>query len=54
MHSLSTVYEAVVALIGEVPNGMEPVVYVFCMVFSLFLLNSVVSILGAVFMGKGR
>lgn len=51
---MSTVYEAVVALVGAVPQGMEPVVYVFCMILSLFLVNCVMSIFAAVFRGHGR
>lgn len=38
-------YEAVVNLIGEVPVGFEPLVYVCCILVLLFLLNSVFSIL---------
>lgn len=51
---MSTIYEAVVALLGDVPSGMEPVVYVFCMVLSLFFVNCVMSVFASVFMGKGR
>lgn len=38
-------YEAVVNLIGEVPVGFEPLVYVGCILVLLWLLTSVFSIL---------
>ena len=41
-------YEAVVSLIGEVPVGFEPIVYVSCMLVLVWLLYSVFSILWSV------
>ena len=41
-------YEAVVELIGEVPVGFEPLVYVACILVLLWLLSSVFSILWSV------
>ena len=41
-------YEAVVSLIGEVPAGFEPLVYVACILVLLWLLSSVFSILWSV------
>lgn len=51
---MSSIYEVVVALLGEVPSGMEPVVYVFCMIIALFMVNCVMSVFASVFMGRGR
>ena len=36
-------YEAVVSLIGEVPAGFEPLVYVACILVLLWLLSSLSS-----------
>lgn len=41
-------YEAVVSLIGEVPVGYEPLIYVLCALILLWLLSSTFSILYAV------
>lgn len=41
-------YEAVVNLIGPVPVGFEPLLYVACVLVLLWLLSSVFSILYAV------
>lgn len=41
-------YEAVVNLIGPVPVGYEPLLYVACVLVLLWLLSSVFSILYAV------
>lgn len=38
-------YEALIELIGEVPTGFEPLVYVFACVVLLWLLSTVFSIL---------
>lgn len=38
-------YEEVVSLIGDVPVGFEPLVYVGCIVVLLWLLQTVFSIL---------
>lgn len=38
-----SIYEAVISLIGDVPTGTEPIVYVFCMILALFVTNSIVS-----------
>lgn len=38
-------YEAVVNLIGEVPLGYEPLVYVACILILLWLLSTTFSIL---------
>lgn len=38
-----SIYEALVALLGPVPTGTEPIVYVFCMILALFVVNSVIS-----------
>lgn len=41
-------YEAVVNLIGEIPVGFEPVVYVGCLILLLWLVNTTFSILFSV------
>lgn len=38
-------YEAVIALIGEVPVGFEPLIYALCIPVLLWLLSHVFSIL---------
>lgn len=38
-------YEAVVNLIGDVPVGFEPLVYIACAVLLLWLLNTTFSII---------
>lgn len=42
-------FEALVNLIGEVPVGFEPLVYVFACIVLVWLLSSVFSILWSVF-----
>ena len=51
---MSSVYEAIVAFVGDVPSGMEPVVYVFALILSLFFVNCTISILSALILGRGR
>ncbi len=41
-------YEAVVNLLGPVPTGYEPLLYVACVLVLLWLLSSVFSILWSV------
>lgn len=41
-------YEEVVALIGEVPQGFEPLVYFGCIMVLLWLLNLVASVLWSI------
>lgn len=41
-------YEEVVALIGDVPQGFEPLVYLCCLIILLWLLQFVSSVLWAV------
>lgn len=36
---MATIYESVVALVGTVPSGCEPIVYVLSCVVLLFLLQ---------------
>lgn len=38
-------YEEVIALIGEVPTGFEPLVYLFCLLVLLWFLQFVSSVL---------
>ena len=45
---METIYAAVVELIGEVPAGCEPLVYVFSCVVLLFLLQQAFGIVYAV------
>ena len=45
---MASIYEAVVELIGEVPAGCEPLVYVFSCVVLLFLLQQAFGIVYAV------
>lgn len=40
-------YEALISLIGEVPVGFEPLLYVLCVPLLLWLLSQVFSILWA-------
>lgn len=47
-----TIYNAVVALVGDVPAGAEPLIYIFCLIFALFMLDSVTSLFVAIFRGK--
>ena len=49
-------YEAVVELIGPVPVGFEPLVYVACILVLLWLLSSTFSILHSVlgWLGGGK
>lgn len=42
-------YQAVVDLIGDVPAGFEPVVYVVCIVLFSIIVLSALNIVGAVF-----
>lgn len=44
-------YNAIVDFIGTVPAGMEPVVYIFSMLVTIFLLNSFVSFVFTFFKG---
>ena len=41
-------YEALVSLIGDVPVGFEPLVYIFACIVLLWLISSVFSILWSV------
>lgn len=41
-------YEALVNLIGDVPVGFEPLVYIACVLVLIWLLSSVFSILWSV------
>lgn len=45
---ITTIYDAVVDLVGIPPAGLEPLVYVMSCVFLLFLILSAFSFIGAV------
>ena len=47
-----TIYQAVVDLVGTPPTGTEPLIYIFCLLVALFLMDSITSFLVAVFRGK--
>lgn len=38
---MNTIYDAVVRLVGDVPSGAEPIVYVFCLILCLFMIDFV-------------
>lgn len=44
-----SIYQAVTALLGDVPTGTEPIVYIFCMILCLFLTNSIISFIFSFF-----
>lgn len=44
-------YNAIVNFLGVPPAGVEPIVYIFSMIVTLFLLNSVVSLFFTIFKG---
>lgn len=45
---MQSIYEQVVAIVGEVPAGFEPVVYLACLFILVFLLSTGFRILFAV------
>lgn len=51
---MSTLYQAVISAIGPVPTGAEPIVYIFCLVLLMFLLNGCLSIVNSAFGRQGR
>lgn len=44
-------FDAVKALIGEIPYGFEPVVYVLCIPFTMWLVGQVLGIFVSMFRG---
>ena len=46
---MQSIYEQVVAIVGEVPAGLEPVAYICSLFVLIFLLSSGFRILWAVF-----
>lgn len=46
---MTNIYEAVVRLIGPVPAGAEPVVYIVCCVIALYMLTFVAGFIGGFF-----
>lgn len=46
---MNSIYDAVVRLVGAVPAGAEPVVYVFCCIIALYMLTFVSGFVGAFF-----
>lgn len=44
-------YNAIINYLGTPPAGTEPIVYIFSMITTLFLLNSVVSLFFTIFKG---
>ncbi len=46
---MSNIYNAVVRLVGPVPAGAEPVVFVFCCIVALYMLTFVSGFIGAFF-----
>lgn len=43
-----SIYQALVNLVGEIPVGYEPVVYVMAMVITIYLLVSAFSLLAGI------
>lgn len=43
------VYDALVDLVGEVPSGLEEVVYIFSIVITIWLLLCVLTFIGGLF-----
>ena len=41
-------YNAIIDFLGPVPVGMEPVVYIFSMLVTIFLLNSLLEIVSII------
>ena len=46
---MSDVYTALIALVGPVPEGLEPYVYLFCCFLVLWLLNMLCVLISALF-----
>lgn len=44
---METIYEAVIALVGEVPPGCEPLAYVLSGIVLIFLLQNAFGIVGS-------
>lgn len=47
-------YNAIVDFLGVPPSGTESIVYIFCMLVTIFLLNSVVTFIFTMFRGTKR
>lgn len=44
-----SIYQALVNIVGEVPAGYEPVVYVFAIVITIYLLSCGFSLIASLF-----
>lgn len=46
---MSTLYAALISLVGDVPAGCEPYVYIFCCIMVLWLANMICTLISAMF-----
>lgn len=46
---MTDIYNSVVALIGPVPAGAEPIVYIVCCIMALYMLTFVSGFIGSFF-----
>lgn len=46
---MSTLYAALISLVGDVPAGTEPYVYLFCCIMVLWLMNMLCTLISAMF-----
>lgn len=44
-------FDAIQALIGEIPENYEPVIYVLCVPFVMWLVGQVLGIISSLFVG---